>query len=58
MGGPAESYDPLGYNHFTVEQLLMPIQQTAYLAGMNYQKNRFSPTVWFTFLAYTIRKRG
>ncbi|WCP66153.1 NAD(P)H-dependent oxidoreductase [Vibrio tubiashii] len=38
IGGPAESYDPLGYNHFTVEQLLHPIQQLAYLAGMNYQK--------------------
>ncbi|MFM2590433.1 NAD(P)H-dependent oxidoreductase [Vibrio sp. TBV020] len=38
IGGPAESYDPLGYNHFTIEQLLYPIQQTAYLAGMNYQK--------------------
>lgn len=42
IGGPAESYDPLGYNHFTVEQLLMPIQQTAYLAGMNYQKPIFT----------------
>lgn len=38
IGGPDESYDPLGYNHFTVEQLLHPIQQLAYLAGMNYQK--------------------
>ncbi|QIA63209.1 flavodoxin family protein [Vibrio astriarenae] len=36
IGGPAESYDPLGYNHFTIEQLLHPIQQTAYLAGLNY----------------------
>lgn len=38
IGGPEESYDPLGYNHFTIEQLLMPLQQTAYLAGMNYRK--------------------
>ena len=36
VGGPQQSYQPLGYNHFTVEQLLTPIQQTAYLAGMNY----------------------
>ena len=36
VGGPAESYDPLGYNHFTVEQMIHPLQQTAYLAGMNY----------------------
>ena len=36
VGGPEESYDPLGYNHFTIEQLIKPLQQTAYLAGMNY----------------------
>ncbi len=38
IGGPEESYDPLGYNHFTIEQLIMPLQQTAYLAGMNFCK--------------------
>lgn len=38
VGGPEESYDPLGYNHFEVEQFLRPLQQTAYLAGMNYSK--------------------
>jgi len=37
VGGPEESYDPLGYNHFTVEQLIHPLQQTAYLAGMNFR---------------------
>jgi len=37
IGGPAESYDPLGYNHFSIEQLLHPLQQTAYLSGMNFQ---------------------
>ncbi|UPQ88838.1 NAD(P)H-dependent oxidoreductase [Vibrio sinaloensis] len=38
IGGPAESYNPLGYNHFTVEQMLHPLQQLAYLAGMNYHQ--------------------
>ncbi|WP_117232766.1 NAD(P)H-dependent oxidoreductase [Vibrio maerlii] len=38
VGGPEESYDPLGYNHFTIEQFVFPLQQTAYLAGMNYHK--------------------
>ncbi|KLV03174.1 FMN reductase [Photobacterium aquae] len=42
IGGPAESYDPLGYNHFTIEQIMHPLQQTAYLAGMNYQKPVYS----------------
>ena len=42
IGGPAESYDPLGYNHFTVEQLVFPLQQTAYLAGVNYHKPVYS----------------
>ncbi|OCQ23086.1 FMN reductase [Pseudoalteromonas luteoviolacea] len=36
VGGPEESYDPLGYNHFTVEQLIYPLQQTAYLTGLNF----------------------
>lgn len=38
VGGPEASYDPLGYNHFTIEQMLRPLQQTAYLAGMNYSQ--------------------
>jgi len=37
VGGPEESYSPLGYNHFTIEQLVHPLQQTAYLAGLNWQ---------------------
>ncbi|WP_070965670.1 NAD(P)H-dependent oxidoreductase [Vibrio sonorensis] len=42
IGGPEESYDPLGYNHFAVEQLLHPLQQTGYLAGMIYQSPVYS----------------
>ena len=38
IGGPEESYDPLGYNHFNIEQFMYPLQQTAYLAGMKYHK--------------------
>ncbi|KZN62197.1 NAD(P)H-dependent oxidoreductase [Pseudoalteromonas luteoviolacea] len=38
VGGPEESYDPLGYNHFTIEQLIYPLQQTAYLTGLNFNK--------------------
>ncbi|HHF0518551.1 TPA: NAD(P)H-dependent oxidoreductase [Vibrio alginolyticus] len=37
VGGPQESYDPLGYNHFTIEELARPLQQLCYLAGMVYQ---------------------
>ncbi|TQF70781.1 NAD(P)H-dependent oxidoreductase [Pseudoalteromonas luteoviolacea] len=36
VGGPEESYDPLGYNHFSIEQLIYPLQQTAYLTGLNF----------------------
>lgn len=36
IGGPDESYTPLGYNHFSVTDLLRPFEQTAYLTGMNY----------------------
>lgn len=38
IGGPEDSYRPLGYNHFTVEQTLHPLEQLAYLSNMNYQK--------------------
>lgn len=37
VGGPDTSYSPLGYNHFSIEQLLHPLQQTAYLAGMDFK---------------------
>lgn len=36
IGGPQDSYQPLGYNHFNVAELLRPFEQTAYLTGMNY----------------------
>lgn len=36
IGGPQSSYQPLGYNHFQVTELLRPFEQTAYLTGMNY----------------------
>ena len=42
VGGPKESYNPLGYNHFTIEQLILPLQQTAYLAGMNFHTPVYS----------------
>ncbi|WDT84512.1 NAD(P)H-dependent oxidoreductase [Alteromonas sp. 009811495] len=36
VGGPQESYGPLGYNHFSVEEFLRPLEQLAYLAKMQY----------------------
>ena len=36
IGGPKEAYNPLGYNHFQVRDLLLPFEQTAYLTGMRY----------------------
>ncbi|TKG97015.1 flavodoxin family protein [Puteibacter caeruleilacunae] len=36
VGGPADSYSPLGYNHFKIEDFTKPMEQTAYLAQMNY----------------------
>lgn len=35
-GGPADAYSKEGYNHFTVRQLLAPLEQTASLCGMRY----------------------
>ncbi|MCT4613555.1 MAG: NAD(P)H-dependent oxidoreductase [Marinifilaceae bacterium] len=36
VGGPNESYSPLGYNHFRIEDFVKPMEQTAYLAQMNF----------------------
>ncbi|GLP95473.1 NAD(P)H-dependent oxidoreductase [Paraferrimonas sedimenticola] len=35
-GGAEKAYRADGYNHFTLEQLLQPLQQTAQLCGMEY----------------------
>lgn len=37
IGGPAASYAADGYNHFTPDQLLLPLVQTANLTGMRLQ---------------------
>ena len=36
IGGPEDEYSPLGYNHFRIPDFLKPMEQTAYLAQMNY----------------------
>lgn len=36
IGGPEEAYSPLGSNHFSPQQLLRPLEQTAYLSGMRF----------------------
>jgi putative NADPH-quinone reductase len=36
IGGPAQAYHPLGYNHFSVSEFLRPFEQTAYLTQMQY----------------------
>lgn len=35
-GGAADAYQRDGYNHFTVRELLAPLEQTARLCGMHY----------------------
>ncbi|ABV35959.1 putative NAD(P)H oxidoreductase [Shewanella sediminis HAW-EB3] len=35
-GGSEAAYQQAGYNHFTVRELLQPLEQTASLTGMNY----------------------
>ncbi|CAH0991038.1 Glutathione-regulated potassium-efflux system ancillary protein KefG [Sinobacterium norvegicum] len=35
-GGPEEAYQQQGFNHFTLNELLQPIEQTARLTGMRY----------------------
>lgn len=35
-GGPKDAYGEGGYNRFTVEQLMAPLEQTAHLCGMHF----------------------
>lgn len=35
-GGPADAYHAGGFNHFTIRELLQPLEQTANLTGMCY----------------------
>lgn len=35
-GGRESAYQPNGYNRFTIRQFLVPIEQTAYLCGIDY----------------------
>jgi len=37
-GGPAEAYEAGGYNQFTLSELLRPLQATANLTGMCYER--------------------
>ncbi len=36
-GGPADAYQASGYNQYTMDELLRPLQATANLAGMAFQ---------------------
>ncbi|SFJ13728.1 NAD(P)H-dependent oxidoreductase [Thermoflavimicrobium dichotomicum] len=36
MGAPAESYKPDGFNYYTVEELVRPMEAVANLVGMNF----------------------
>ncbi len=57
VGGAEESYDPLGYNHFTIAQFLTPLQQTAYLAGMIYHKPIYTHSMVFIPEVYNTQEQ-
>lgn len=42
VGAPEDAYSALGYNHFSIEQMLRPLEQTAYLTQMVYRKPVYS----------------
>lgn len=42
VGGARESYTPNGYNHFSIEEFVKPMEQTAYLAQLNYHQPIYS----------------
>lgn len=56
VGGPAESYTPLGYNHFSVPDLVKPFEQTAYLCQMNYLPPIFTHRMIYIPGVYNIKE--
>ena len=42
-GGGEDAYGPEGYNHYTVPELLRPVEQTAKLCGMRFEE----PLIFF-----------
>lgn len=56
VGGPKEAYNPLGYNHFQVRDLLLPFEQTAYLAGLNYQDPIFTHSCVYIPGVYNVKE--
>ncbi len=38
VGGPVDAYQEGGYNNFTIQELLKPLEQTANVAGMKFNK--------------------
>ncbi len=38
IGGPVDAYQEGGYNNFTIQELLRPLEQTANLAGMKFHR--------------------
>ncbi len=38
IGGPVDAYQETGFNHFTIQQLLRPLEQTANLSGLKYNE--------------------
>lgn len=56
IGGPASSYTPLGYNHFKVEDLLKPLEQTAYLSQMHFLPPIYENSLVFIPGVYNTRE--
>ena len=48
IGGPEEGYRANGYNHFTIDELLKPLEQTAYLSQMKWNKPIY--TYWMVYI--------
>lgn len=42
VGGPSDAYTATGYNHFTIDQLIKPLEQTALLAQMRFEQPVFT----------------
>ena len=55
-GGPQDSYYALGYNHFRIPEFLKGLEQTAYLAQMNYLEPIYTHSMVYIEGVYNVKE--
>ncbi|MDX1809950.1 MAG: NAD(P)H-dependent oxidoreductase [Sulfurospirillaceae bacterium] len=56
IGGPKEAYSKEGYNHFSIEELLKPLEQTSLLTGMKFNETIRTHSMIFIEGVYNVKE--